>query len=108
MKPTDSIIEFEVRENGVSHYISTSAHAYHNLMQLLNDRIYLNDFGECKGMGRCGTCLVRAVIQPTILTQEYRNHKTTLSKMGYQEEDVFLSCQLAIDEHLHGCRFDVI
>ena len=28
---------------------------------LRNEKIYLEDFGECRGMGRCGTCVVEVI-----------------------------------------------
>ncbi len=41
--------------------LETYTHEYRNLMMLLFDKIYLEDFGECKGMGRCGTCMIEIV-----------------------------------------------
>ena len=38
--------------------IATHSREYFNLMTLLKDRIYPQDFGECGGVGRCGACLV--------------------------------------------------
>ncbi|MEO6845231.1 MAG: hypothetical protein ABI184_08660, partial [Ginsengibacter sp.] len=38
--------------------VSTYKGEFRNLMVLINEKIYVEDFGECKGIGRCGTCLV--------------------------------------------------
>jgi 2Fe-2S ferredoxin len=37
----------------------TYTNEYRNLMELLSDKLYLENFGECKGMGRCCTCLIK-------------------------------------------------
>jgi ferredoxin len=36
---------------------------YRSLMMLIYDQIYPEGFGECLGMGKCGTCLVEIVRQ---------------------------------------------
>ena len=40
--------------------VATYEGEFRNLMILINEKIYVEDFGECKGIGRCGTCLVEA------------------------------------------------
>jgi 2Fe-2S ferredoxin len=38
--------------------LETYTNEYRNLKMLLYDKIYIEDFGECKSMSRCGTCIV--------------------------------------------------
>jgi 2Fe-2S ferredoxin len=75
-------------------------HEYLNLMVLLKDRICPDDFGQCAGMGRCGTCLVRisGVVENSKLS--YRNEKLTLKKMGISDPEIRLSCGIPVDEDL--------
>jgi 2Fe-2S ferredoxin len=54
-------IHFIAYHEGEKYELQTYAYEYRNLMALLFDKIYIEDFGECKGMGRCGTCAVKIV-----------------------------------------------
>lgn len=74
---------------------------YRNLMDLINDKLYVDDFGECRGIGRCGTCLIHFVSN-TALPEMDRNEKSTLMKAGVEGREWRLSCQLMIDEILNG------
>lgn len=40
---------------GDAHLVKTYLQQYRNLMVLLNNSIYLENFGECGGQGRCAT-----------------------------------------------------
>jgi 2Fe-2S ferredoxin len=86
---------------------------YRNLMMLLYDRIYIEGFGECRGMGRCGTCLIE-MIGPIAggsdadLYLRDRNENTTLLKMGISDRRMRLACQIRIDESLHNVAVAVI
>jgi 2Fe-2S ferredoxin len=71
-------------------------------MALIFDRIYIDGFGECRGMGRCGTCRVAVDGDLATLTTMDRNETATLKKMGVEGDDVRLACQLLVDEHLYG------
>jgi 2Fe-2S ferredoxin len=41
--------------------IQTYAGEYRDLKCLIQDRLFTDDFGQCGGMGRCGTCIVGLV-----------------------------------------------
>lgn len=76
---------------------------FRNLMVLINEKMFVPDFGECKGIGRCGTCLVN--VQSKIpLPSSNRNEMATLAKCAVQEPEVRLSCQIMIDEFLDGAE----
>ena len=49
-------ISFTIIGEDEEHAIKTYTGEYRNLMALITDKMYVEDCGECKGMGRCGTC----------------------------------------------------
>jgi 2Fe-2S ferredoxin len=101
-------IKFTVIENGISYTIETHAGEYRNLMILLFDKLYFEDFGVCGGQGRCATCLVRIDgLQGESLIKD-RNEPVTLSKIGCTEENVRLSCQLLLTKDLDGTIIEVV
>ncbi len=96
-------ITFTVVEDGIRQVIETFTHEYRNLMVLLNDRIYLDYFGECGGQGRCATCLVKVEGNRNLLNRDVNgNEMNTLYKYGKTGGDSRLSCQIAINEWLNG------
>lgn len=106
-------IKFKLRYREDETDIAVWQGAYRNLMVLINEKMYVEDFGECKGIGRCGTCLV-SVQAATSLPEMDRNEKETLKKAGVSGEEWRLSCQIMIDHFLQGVvitvaedRFDV-
>ncbi len=72
---------------------------YRSLMMLIYDKIYIDGFGACKGMGRCGTCLVEIKDCP-LLTIMDRNEFATISKLNIRNNNVRLACQVLIDKLL--------
>ncbi|MBS1659993.1 MAG: 2Fe-2S iron-sulfur cluster binding domain-containing protein [Bacteroidetes bacterium] len=81
---------------------------YRNLMLLLFDQIYYDDFGECKGMGRCGTCIVQITSSTAPLPPRDRNENTTLTKLDLADPSLRLSCQLLIDRSLHNSTITLL
>jgi 2Fe-2S ferredoxin len=57
--------------------LETYTNEYRNLMMLLYDKIYIEDFGECKGMGRCGTCVVEILESINNMSCRVRNEEAT-------------------------------
>jgi ferredoxin, 2Fe-2S len=53
------MIFFFVTFGEESYAIETYHGEYRNLMQLISDKIFIEGFGECKGMGRCGICMAQ-------------------------------------------------
>lgn len=74
-------------------------HEYRNLMALIADKLELDDFGQCGGMGRCGTCAVR-IKSIKALCRSPANEDATLKKMGLFNTDLRLSCQLPLNQEL--------
>jgi 2Fe-2S ferredoxin len=76
-------------------------------MVLINEKIFVEDFGECKGIGRCGTCLIEInTIKP--LASSERNEQSTLAKCALQKPGLRLACQIMIDESLKGAVIKVV
>lgn len=96
-------IYFTVIEAGTKREIKTRENEYRNLMMLLNDKIYFENFGECGGMGRCATCVVRVSGNDELLNSGYdRNERSTLDKMDITEKSLRLSCQILINTSLNN------
>ncbi len=96
-----------IEHGGVPSVITTYQNEYRNLMALISDKIYLECFGECKGMGRCGTCLVEIIESDEQLTNIERNEQATISKLGIHAPGLRLACQLLIDNTLNGCKIRI-
>ncbi|HRN57778.1 MAG TPA: 2Fe-2S iron-sulfur cluster-binding protein [Agriterribacter sp.] len=100
-------ISFTVISFGEAYAVQTYENEYRNLMTLLNDKIYMEDFGQCGGQGRCATCMVEvATPHGTLLTRE-RNEEHTLTKNGEVAEKYRLSCQIFINDALNGAVIHV-
>lgn len=80
---------------------------YFNLMQLINDKIYIEDFGACTGMGRCGTCLV-AFNEENVISKSDRNEINTLKSMCITNSLLRLSCQIEINKQLNNAIIKII
>lgn len=93
-------IEFTGVYQEQEYYLRSYENEYRNLMVLLKDKICPDDFGQCGGMGRCGTCLVNISGLPDNAEEFYRNEQNTLSKMGIKDPATRLACQVQIDQDL--------
>jgi 2Fe-2S ferredoxin len=88
--------------------VSTYEGEFRNLMTLINEKIYVEDFGECKGIGRCGTCLVEVEGLNGLAALMERNEKSTLAKCAVKKPNLRLSCQLMINASLKNTRIKVV
>ena len=93
---------------GVSHPLDAEAREYRSLMELIADRLFPNDFGECKGIGRCGTCHVRILNGPQNLLEKAGNESSTLSKITNTDRSSRLACQIRVDESIDGLSVEII
>lgn len=75
-------------------------------MDLVNEKIFVEDFGECRGIGRCGTCLVEMQTEKPLSGKD-RNETATLEKAGMDQGEWRLSCQLMIDDSLQNAYVTV-
>lgn len=88
--------------------VATYEGEYRNLMILINEKIYVEDFGECKSIGRCGTCLVETECLSASSEIMERNEKATLEKSAIKKQNLRLSCQLMINDSLQNARIKVV
>lgn len=92
---------------GEKHCISTYEGEYRNLMHLITDKILVEDFGDCKGMCRCGTCLVEMTgLQGESAIME-RDEASIIRKLGAGNESTRLACQILIDENLQHAAIGI-
>lgn len=101
-------IQFTAYSESEKYELQTYEGEYRNLMVLLCDKMYIENFGECKGMGRCGTCAVKIEGLSVKLNTLDRNEESTLYKMGIKGGGIRLACQILIDETLENVIVKVI
>ena len=106
----------QIRENNIiinvvygnsTFQIATYQGEYRNLMMLIYDKLYIENFGDCKGMGRCGTCLVEIMTDHPVTTMD-RNELATLSKTELQIAGGRLACQILIDASMHLATINLV
>lgn len=97
---TKNYITFILNESGTEHRIKTYRGEYRNLRDLITDKLFLEGFGECGGMGRGATCMVKINGLKGEALMMKRNESATLSKAGEGNSKVRLACQIAIDDDL--------
>jgi 2Fe-2S ferredoxin len=100
-------IVFKVNYFEEEKIIETQLGEYRNLMVLLNEKFYLESFGECKGMGRCCTCVVEIKAMENCLVEMHRNEASTLSKSGIHQPGMRLACQIVINEELNNAEVTI-
>jgi 2Fe-2S ferredoxin len=101
-------IHFTILYNTEEINIATYEGEFRNLMVLINEKIYVEDFGECKGIGRCGTCLIVAEGLGSSASAMERNEKSTLQKCTAQYENLRLSCQVLINDALQNAVIKIV
>lgn len=101
-------IHFTVIENGIKIPISSRHGSYPNLMCLLKDELLLESFGECGGVGRCATCVVKTKGITGNSAIKDRKEPATLSKLGLEEDNIRLSCQIFITADLDGAEIEIL
>ena len=107
MNADRSPIQFTITLRGQQREVVTYRHEYRNLMSLLYDKFYFEHFGDCKGIGRCGTCHVKIeTVNPELLTR-IGNEQTTLGKMENVEVNSRLSCHILVNENLNHTHFTI-
>jgi 2Fe-2S ferredoxin len=108
MKRLENEIRINIIRGEQKIILHTYPGEYRNLMLLLFDQVYYDDFGECKGMGRCGTCIVEFTATAEPLPPRDRNENTTLIRLDVADPAHRLACQLLIDQSLHNSTITLI
>lgn len=104
----DKNITVTILCEGELYHIKTYPNEYRSLMMLIYDKISPEEFGDCLGMGKCGTCLVEIIESQNKLSTYNRNEKTTLSKNGITSKNVRLACQILVDDQINGLKLSVL
>ena len=108
MSDRNKNISIDIIYDGEHYNIQTYYNEYRNLMMLIYDNLYPDDFGDCMGMGKCGTCLIELVefkTQPSFMD---RNEEATRQRHNIKNKNIRLACQILIDEHLDGLKIRVL
>ncbi len=87
--------------------IQTYAGEYRDLKCLIQDKLFAEDFGQCGGMGRCGTCIV-SIIGTAEVQDFQRNEATTLCRVAPGIANIRLSCQIPVDDQLSNLTIIVL
>lgn len=101
-------IQFTIVENGIQQQTTTYHGAYPNLMYLLKNELQLDSFGECGGVGRCATCVVKTKGITGDSSVKDRNEPATLAKLGFEEKNIRLSCQIYITKDLNDAIIELM
>lgn len=101
-------ISLFVIENNNKNAIETYVNEYASLMFLLKDKLFLDDFGACGGVGRCATCIVDIKGIKGDSNRKERNEYTTLNKIGCLEGTIRLSCQLYVNDDIDGSHIEIL
>jgi 2Fe-2S ferredoxin len=101
-------ITFTLRCYGEEIKVETYEGEFRNLMVLINEKVFVEDFGECKGIGRCGSCLIIAEDIKQGDSVMERNEKSTLQKCGFQHKGLRLSCQVMINSTLQNAYIQIV
>lgn len=99
---------FDVIEYGQRYTVQSYYGEYRNLMVLLRDKLFIDNFGECGGIGRCATCMVRVDNIKGISQGKDRNEPVTLAKKGIKDDTIRLSCQLLMTPDLDGATIEIV
>lgn len=100
-------IAITIINDGEEYVTKTYKNEYRNLMALLNNSVYLENFGECGGMGRCATCLIEVAGLTSNANVLQRNERATVSKTGLAGTNFRLACQILITEDLDKKVIDI-
>ena len=101
-------IHFRVTYQEEEFFIRTYLNEYENLMQLLREKVFLEGFGECEGIGKCGTCLIKISGITGNSQIMDRNEPNTLIKMGVDHPLIRLSCQILVSSDLHNASITIM
>ena len=105
---SDKNISITILCEGKIYHIKTYPNEYCSLMMLIYDKISPEEFGDCLGMGKCGTCLIEIIESQSKLSSYNRNEETTLAKHGIRSKHVRLACQILIDDQINDLKFNVL
>jgi len=96
-----------IDSNEERYQIAYERFEYPNLMELITNTYY-SEIGACRGKALCGTCIVKTVDGENLNEQRSKQEEHTLIVHNSKEKEYRLSCQIVLDENIHGAVFKVI
>jgi 2Fe-2S ferredoxin len=109
MMQREKNITLFIEYNGNRQTVETFAGEYRNLMVLIKDQLWVDGMGECGGMARCGTCMVELMNAGDKLAMVTDiKEAAVIKRTGTAQSAIRLSCQILVDERLHGLHIKVI
>jgi 2Fe-2S ferredoxin len=84
------------------------ARTYKNLMAFLSAKLELDEMGECKGMGRCGTCQIRIEDANDVVGDYDGNEVNTLKMLDNTDPKIRLSCKIHFNERIDNITISII
>ena len=101
--------QITIESGGESFTFEYYTYEYRSLLHFIYDKMYTDGFGECKGMGRCGTCAIEVLQAETVEMDYHRNELQTLAKHNLNaEQGVRLACQIMLDDAIDGTTFRLL
>lgn len=107
MSSITSKISFKILYRNHEYNIVTYPTEYENLMELINNKIFMEDFGDCKGMAQCGTCLIQFHKVGKLPPVE-RNEFTILIKNNINMPSIRLACQIQVEYFLTDAVIEIM
>ncbi len=105
---TSELITVNLITDSVLKSVNGYARTYKNLMAFLSAKLELDDMGECKGMGRCGTCQIRIENDCSLIGDYDGNEINTLKMLGNIDPKVRLACKIYFNEQIDNMVISII
>lgn len=86
--------------------LTFTKHQYPNLMTLIANN-YVEEFGECKGLGLCGTCHIK-ITSGNLNEPLETTEKATLKNIYNKDISSRLACQIMLNEKIDNMAFKII
>lgn len=88
--------------------VETFRGEYRDLKCLIQDKLYTEEFGQCGGMGKCGTCLVEISGLTRGSASLIRNETITLERMALSRPCIRLACHVPVNQDLSNLSIKVL
>lgn len=100
-------ISITIQVDEINFQITTYKNEYRSLMQLIKDNTFLEDFGECGGVGRCCTCIITILSDKNKIPMATGIEINSLVKNNLDPLENRLSCQILIDKNHNNLKIKI-
>ena len=101
-------IEFTVIYRGQKHRLQTKWGEFKTLRLLLNNKLSINGFGQCGGLGRCATCLIEISDVKGSTAFLKRSEHTSIQQMIKGYSIVRFACQIPVNDDLSNVTIKIL